>query len=75
MALCMGILNSMGHFLVPALGPCALNVALIGSALVGYYSGANVAVALSWGVIVAGVLQWSMQQPAMWQRGFRNNFV
>jgi len=71
MALCMGILNSMGHFLVPALGPCALNVALIASALVGYYSGANVAVALAWGVIAAGVLQWSMQQPAMRRQGFR----
>lgn len=71
MALCMGILNSMGHFLVPALGPCALNVALISSALVGYYSGGSVAVALAWGVIAAGVLQWSMQQPAMRALGFR----
>ncbi|WP_035043076.1 murein biosynthesis integral membrane protein MurJ [Desulfovibrio sp. X2] len=71
MALCMGILNSMGHFLTPALGPCALNVALISAALIGYYCGGNVAVALAWGVLAAGVLQWTMQQPAMYSRGFR----
>ncbi|SMF25444.1 murein biosynthesis integral membrane protein MurJ [Desulfovibrio gilichinskyi] len=62
-ALCMGILNSMGHFLAPALAPCALNLALIGSALTGYYTGNNVAVFMAWGVLIGGLLQWFLQQP------------
>ncbi len=62
-ALCMGILNSMGHFLAPALAPCALNVALIGSALVGYFTGNSVALFMAWGVLIGGFLQWMLQQP------------
>ncbi|EPR35491.1 integral membrane protein MviN [Alkalidesulfovibrio alkalitolerans DSM 16529] len=70
MALCMGILNSMGHFLMPALGPCALNVCLIAAALVGHYALGDVATAMAFGVLVAGLTQWAMQQPALWRRGF-----
>ena len=62
-ALCMGILNSMGHFLAPALAPCALNISLIGSALIGYFTGNSVALFMAWGVLIGGVLQWLLQQP------------
>ncbi|CCO22967.1 murein biosynthesis integral membrane protein MurJ [Maridesulfovibrio hydrothermalis] len=68
-ALCMGILNSMGHFLAPALAPCALNVALIGSALVGYFTGNSVALFMAWGVLIGGVLQWMLQQPYLKRLG------
>ncbi|WP_291330235.1 murein biosynthesis integral membrane protein MurJ [Desulfovibrio sp. UCD-KL4C] len=68
-ALCMGVLNSMGHFLAPALAPCALNIALIGSALIGYYTGNNVAVFMAWGVLIGGLLQWLLQQPYLRKYG------
>ncbi|WP_031481702.1 murein biosynthesis integral membrane protein MurJ [Maridesulfovibrio frigidus] len=68
-ALCMGVLNSMGHFLAPALAPCALNIALIGSALVGYFTGNSVALFMAWGVLIGGVLQWLLQQPYLRRMG------
>lgn len=70
MALCMGILNAKGHFLAPALGPCALNVVLIVSALLGVWMDFSVPHALAWGVLVAGVVQWWMQQPPLAKLGF-----
>lgn len=69
-ALCMGILNSMGHFLAPAMAPCILNVVLISAALVGYYSQLSVPVALAFGVLLAGLLQWESQQPFLRAKGF-----
>lgn len=70
MALAMGVLNSLGHFLMPALAPCMLNVALITAALVAHMAGTSVAHAMAWGVLAGGVLQLAMQQPALWKRGF-----
>ena len=70
-ALCMGILNSRNHFLAPALAPTVLNVALIGSALVGYYSGYNVAYAMAYGVLIGGAGQFLLQQPFLYKVGFR----
>ncbi|QGY39619.1 murein biosynthesis integral membrane protein MurJ [Pseudodesulfovibrio cashew] len=69
-ALCMGILNSRNHFLAPALAPTVLNVALIGSALTGYFLGWNVAYAMAWGVLLGGVGQWLLQQPFLRRTGF-----
>ncbi|WP_027178346.1 murein biosynthesis integral membrane protein MurJ [Maridesulfovibrio bastinii] len=68
-ALCMGILNSRGHFLAPALAPCVLNLSLIGASLAGYYCGYSVAVSMSWGVLIGGFLQWSLQQPFLKRMG------
>lgn len=62
-ALCMGILNSMGHFLAPALAPCMLNIALITAALIGYFTGNSVALFMAWGVLIGGFMQWMLQQP------------
>lgn len=69
-ALCMGILNAKGHFLAPALAPVVLNVALISAALIGYFSGLNVAYSMAYGVIVGGICQFALQQPFLRAVGF-----
>ncbi|WP_285906017.1 murein biosynthesis integral membrane protein MurJ [Pseudodesulfovibrio pelocollis] len=69
-ALCMGVLNAGNHFLAPALSPSVLNLALIGSALFGYYFGYNVAYAMAWGVLLGGLGQWLLQQPYLRRAGF-----
>jgi putative peptidoglycan lipid II flippase len=70
-ALCMGVLNSRGRFLAPAMAPCVLNVVLITAALTAYLSGWNVAVALAVGVPIAGLGQLLLQQPFLRREGFR----
>lgn len=70
-ALCMGILNASDQFLAPALAPSVLNVALIGSALSGFYAGWNVAYSMAYGVLIGGVFQFLLQQPALGRAGFR----
>ena len=69
-ALCMGILNSLGHFLMPALAPCILNITLIAASLLALKLGGNVAMWLAWGVLVAGIGQWLLQQPILRAKGF-----
>lgn len=69
-ALSMGILNSLGHFLSPALAPCILNLVLIASALMAVQFGFSVPVALAIGVIIGGIGQWLLQQPFLKSRGF-----
>ena len=69
-ALCMGVLNSLGHFLYPALAPCMLNVVLIAAGLGSVWLGGDTALILAWSVLVAGVLQWLMQLPALRAKGF-----
>ncbi|NCC24923.1 MAG: murein biosynthesis integral membrane protein MurJ [Deltaproteobacteria bacterium] len=70
-ALCMGTLNGLGHFLAPALSPCILNLALIAAALAALATGGNVALYLSWGVLAGGLGQWLLQQPWLQKAGFR----
>jgi putative peptidoglycan lipid II flippase len=69
-ALCMGILNSLDHFLAPALAPCVLNLVLITGALAALALQADVPVALAWSVLVAGFGQWLLQQPFLRRQGF-----
>ena len=69
-ALCMGVLNARNHFLAPALAPVALNIALIGAALFGYFFGFNVAYCMAWGVLAGGAAQWLLQQPFLARTGF-----
>lgn len=57
-ALCSGILNSLGKFAVPASSPIILNATLIVSLFVFGSLVPNYAYALSWGVFVAGILQF-----------------
>ena len=68
-ALSMGVLNSLGHFLLPALAPCFLNISLILAALIAVGAGLSVPVCLAWGVLVAGAVQWLSQLPALHTRG------
>jgi putative peptidoglycan lipid II flippase len=69
-ALCMGVLNSMGHFLAPALAPCVLNIVLILCALGAVCMDLSVPHALAFGVLVAGMGQWLLQQPFLHRQGF-----
>lgn len=72
-ALSMGILNTLGHFIVPAVAPALLNIAII----VSVYSVACVSpdnamrvLGLAVGVLVGGVLQLGIQLPVLIQNGF-----
>ena len=69
-ALCMGILNSRGHFLAPALAPCILNLTLISAAGIAWFFNINIALALAWGVLAAGSGQWILQQPFLKKKKF-----
>ena len=70
-ALCMGILNVLGNFAVPALAPTLLNVAIIGSVLFLAPSFQTPVTGLALGVLIGGVLQLALQLPALIRRGFR----
>lgn len=63
------ILNSYDRFAVPAFTPVLLNVCLIGAAIVisPYFD--PPALALAWGVLVAGVVQLVFQVPFLWRMG------
>jgi len=72
-ALCMGILNVLGHFAAPALAPVALNLAMIASLFVGGVvtsDGETRVTLLAWGVLLGGLLQLGMQVPVLRRRGF-----
>jgi len=57
-SLCSGILNSLGKFAVPASSPIILNCTLIFSIFIFGSFTENYAYALSWGVFLAGILQF-----------------
>ncbi len=57
-SLCSGILNSLNKFAVPASSPIILNGTLIASIFLFGTIAENYAYALSWGVFVAGILQF-----------------
>lgn len=68
-ALAMGALNTLGHFLTPALAPVLLNVCLIGGAAAGALWLEVPIVALGPAVILAGLLQVALQLPPLARRG------
>lgn len=77
-ALGMGFLNSMRHFLIPALSPVMLNIAMIvflAAIAPTFGSGDDTmhlkTVGLAWSVVVGGALQLAMHFPAMHCHGFR----
>jgi len=70
-ALCMGALNSMGHFLAPALATSELNTIIILGCGAAWLFGLDVPHALAWAVIVGGFGQMLMQHPPMRRLGFR----
>jgi len=64
-----GILNTAGHFAVPALTPILLNVCLIAACLWFADTLSVPVLALAIGVLVAGILQMAVQIPALLRRG------
>jgi len=69
-ALCMGILNVLGHFTAPALAPVFLNIAMISSVLfISPYLNKPV-IGLAVGVLIGGVLQLTLQVPFLIKKGF-----
>lgn len=69
-ALCMGVLNSFGHFLAPALATSELNTIIILGAGVAWLFGFNVPHTLAWAVVIGGLGQVFMQQPPLRRYGF-----
>jgi putative peptidoglycan lipid II flippase len=62
-ALAGSVLNSFGHFAVPAFTPVLLNLCLIGAALWLAPHMEEPVTALAWGVLIAGVTQLLFQLP------------
>ncbi len=75
---CMGMLNSLGHFFVPALSPAMFNIGTIACALIlvplAPTLGVHPAVALAVGTLVGGLLQAIVQWPPLWREGYRFRF-
>ncbi|MBW2428568.1 MAG: murein biosynthesis integral membrane protein MurJ, partial [Deltaproteobacteria bacterium] len=71
LALCMGILNVLGHFAAPALAPVILNLTIIGSVLFISPTMKTPVIGLALGVLIGGVLQLALQLPILVRKGFR----
>lgn len=69
-ALFAGVLNVSGHFLLPALSPVMLNLAMIGSAIVLAPKMEQPIVALACGVLIGGAIQFAMQLPVLYRYGY-----
>jgi putative peptidoglycan lipid II flippase len=78
-AILMGMLNARGHFFVPALGACLMNVVMICSVLfLAPFFGQKLETkifALAYGVLLAGIAQAAYQMPALMKEGFRLQWV
>jgi putative peptidoglycan lipid II flippase len=60
-----GVLNTMGHFAVPAVTPVLLNLSFIGCALLLAPHVHPPVMALAFAVVIGGVLQLAIQLPAL----------
>ena len=73
-ALCMGILNVLGHFAAPAIAPVLLNLAMIGAVFsVSWFSDSQTVrvMGLAGGVLLGGLLQLALQVPYLVKHGVR----
>lgn len=71
-ALCMGILNVLGHFAAPALAPFLLNASMIGTVMIFSWISPSMTtrvIGLSIGVLIGGVLQFGLQIPFLIKKG------
>jgi putative peptidoglycan lipid II flippase len=72
---CMGMLNSLRHFFVPALSPAMFNVGAIVGALAFVplmpRVGLHPAAGLAFGTLLGGLLQAVIQWPSLHREGFR----
>lgn len=66
----MGLLNSLNHFAMPALGPAILNVGMIVACVWWVPHVRPGVVALAFGVMVGGIVQLAVQIPPAMRRGF-----
>ncbi len=69
-ALAGGVLNSYGHFAVPAFTPVFLNISLITAAIFLAPHMQQPIMALGWGVFLGGVVQLGFQLPFIYRIGF-----
>lgn len=69
-ALSMGILNTLGHFAVPAFAPVLLNLSIIGSIFFISPSMKTPVVGVAIGVLIGGALQLTLQLPVLIKMGF-----
>lgn len=73
-AVCIGVLNSLRRFLIPALTPVVLNLTLIAAMVAAWYLASGeagvMAMALAWSVPLAGALQLLLQMPFLGRAGF-----
>ena len=69
-ALCMGILNVLGHFAAPAFAPVLLNLSIIGSVFFISPSLTPPVIGLAVGVLIGGFLQLALQLPVLIKKGF-----
>ncbi|MBF0482993.1 MAG: murein biosynthesis integral membrane protein MurJ [Desulfovibrionaceae bacterium] len=70
-ALCMGVLNSLGHFFAPAMATSELNTVLILGALASLALGVDPSIGLAWSVLAGGLGQWFLQQPYIRRHNLR----
>ena len=70
-ALFMAILNSLGHFLAPALSPTVLNLVMIASALLVAPVVSQPVIPIAIAVVVGGIGQLAIQVPAAVACGWR----
>ncbi|MHB1581740.1 MAG: murein biosynthesis integral membrane protein MurJ [Acidithiobacillus sp.] len=64
-ALAGGVLNTYGHFTVPAFTPVFLNLSIIATAIFWAPHLQQPAIAVAWGVLIGGVVQLLFQLPAL----------
>jgi len=65
-SLATSVLNTLKHFTIPALAPCILNISLI---VFAFFFGEGIK-GLTLGVLVGGVLQFLVQLPILYKKGF-----
>ncbi len=69
-AFCGSVLNSIGRFAIPAFTPVLLNLSMISAAIIVTPAiEETTAMALAWGIFIAGVLQLFFQLPFLWKEG------
>ena len=66
-ALSAGIFNTFNRFLLPAITPVVLNISLITAALYFTQYFTTPIIALAYGVLAAGILQYAMQMPLLYK--------
>ena len=78
-AACMGMLNALDRYLVPALAPALFNVASIVTTLAAIpalvWAGVPTIHAMALGVLAGGVAQVAVQLPALHREGYRHKPV